>query len=324
LKTRSLKFCTYDDDVLVDHDSGTLTKDQNGPGIDNKLSVRTGTDVKYFLADHLGSTNGLADSTGAVTSQTSYDAFGNQTGNLASRYGFTGRENDSFTGLMHYRARQYDPRLGRFITEDPIGFGGGDINLYGYVGNRPLSFRDPFGLNPYDDEQLWRAQQDLINSLAGPIEFGIGFGDTVLFDTSRWLRQWQGIDDPNLACSVAYQAGGWTAVGVEAATGVGALVKSGMKYAAGRGARRFFEGAEYSPKVLRQMKNSADVFHAFPESAAGYATKYGRYTVEYGADGNKHSWLRLVGSYGGHKGVFEFTKDLNGVINHRFFNPFYH
>jgi RHS repeat-associated protein len=148
LKTRSLKFCTYDDDVLVDHDSGTLTKDQNGPGIDNKLSVRTGTDVKYFLADHLGSTNGLADSTGAVPSQANYDAFGNQTGNLASRYGFTGRENDSFTGLMHYRARQYDPKLGRFISEDPIGFAGGDINLYGYVRNRPTMLRDPTGKIP--------------------------------------------------------------------------------------------------------------------------------------------------------------------------------
>lgn len=138
-------------DVVMDDNSGTLTKYQNGPGIDNKLTVRTGTDVKYFLADHLGSTNGLADSSGAVTSQASYDAFGIQTGNLASRYGFTGRENDSFTGLMHYRARQYDPKIGRFISEDPIGFAGGDINLYGYVRNMPLWFRDPTGLQPGAD-----------------------------------------------------------------------------------------------------------------------------------------------------------------------------
>ena len=48
---------------------------------------------------------------------------------------------------MHYRARQYDSRLGRFISEDPIGFAGGDINLYGYVGNRPLAYKDPLGLN---------------------------------------------------------------------------------------------------------------------------------------------------------------------------------
>ncbi|HCA58759.1 MAG TPA: hypothetical protein DEP46_12345, partial [Blastocatellia bacterium] len=122
-------------DVLVDDNAGTLTKYQNGPGIDNKLSLKTGSDVKYFLADHLGSTNGLADATGSLTAQSGYDAFGNAT-NAAfpTRYQFTGREYDQLTGLYHYRNRWYDPKLGRFISEDPIGFAGGDVNLYGYVG----------------------------------------------------------------------------------------------------------------------------------------------------------------------------------------------
>lgn len=84
--------------------------------------------------------------TGSLTAQTGYDAFGSAT-NAAfpTRYQFTGRERDDFTGLMHYRARHYDPKLGRFISEDPIGFAGGDVNLYGYVGNRPLALRDPTG-----------------------------------------------------------------------------------------------------------------------------------------------------------------------------------
>jgi uncharacterized protein RhaS with RHS repeats len=43
----------------------------------------------------------------------------------------------------------YDPALGRFISEDPIGFAGGDINLYGYVKNKPVNFFDPFGLDEY-------------------------------------------------------------------------------------------------------------------------------------------------------------------------------
>lgn len=42
----------------------------------------------------------------------------------------------------------YDPDLGRFTAEDPIGFGGGNTNLFGYVGNNPLNFIDPFGLFP--------------------------------------------------------------------------------------------------------------------------------------------------------------------------------
>ena len=61
--------------------------------------------------------------------------------------GFTGREFDSETGLMYYRARYYDPQMGRFLSEDPIGFGGGDSNLSRYVLNSPYGYRDPSGKN---------------------------------------------------------------------------------------------------------------------------------------------------------------------------------
>ncbi|HNQ16169.1 MAG TPA: RHS repeat-associated core domain-containing protein [Pyrinomonadaceae bacterium] len=60
--------------------------------------------------DHLGSTNALTDGSGNVTSSASYDSFGNATGNLATRYRFTGREYDDFTGLHYYRARWYDSK----------------------------------------------------------------------------------------------------------------------------------------------------------------------------------------------------------------------
>jgi len=125
-----------------------MTKYLNGAGIDDKIRVQTGSDVKYFLSDHLGSTNALTDGSGIVTSSVSYDSSGNATGNLATRYKFTGREFDDFTGLHYYRARWYDSNLGRFISEDPIGFAGGDVNLYSYVKNQPLALRDPTGKLP--------------------------------------------------------------------------------------------------------------------------------------------------------------------------------
>lgn len=120
---------TYDgDNLLISTWGGLPTKYVNGPGIDNPLSVKVAgsTSWSYPLADHLG--------TASAT-----DSFGN------NGYGFTGREYDSFTGLYYYRARMYDPQLGRFVSEDPIGFEGGDINLYGYVLNRPNMLRDPYG-----------------------------------------------------------------------------------------------------------------------------------------------------------------------------------
>jgi RHS repeat-associated protein len=59
-------------------------------------------------------------------------------------YRFTGREFDT-DDLYYYRARYYDPTLGAFITPDPIGFLGGDMNLHRYVGNDPVNFVDYSG-----------------------------------------------------------------------------------------------------------------------------------------------------------------------------------
>jgi len=59
---------------------------------------------------------------------------------------YTGRRLDAETGLYYYRARYYHAQLGRFISRDPIGYDGGDANLYRYVGNAPTNARDPIGL----------------------------------------------------------------------------------------------------------------------------------------------------------------------------------
>jgi len=60
-------------------------------------------------------------------------------------YGFVGGEYDLESHRYYFRARLYDPSTGRWTTRDPIGFGGGDANLYGYVANDPVSFIDPSG-----------------------------------------------------------------------------------------------------------------------------------------------------------------------------------
>ena len=66
---------------------------------------------------------------------------------IENRYAYTGRELENETGLYYYRARYYDPELGRFISEDPIGFSGGDVNLFRYVENDPINRVDPSGLD---------------------------------------------------------------------------------------------------------------------------------------------------------------------------------
>jgi RHS repeat-associated protein len=68
-------------------------------------------------------------------------------GSEQAGYAFTGREWDPDAGLYYYRARYYDPRVSRFVSEDPIRLKGG-LNLYAYVKNRPLNRIDPLGLAP--------------------------------------------------------------------------------------------------------------------------------------------------------------------------------
>ena len=74
---------------------------------------------------------------------------------------FTGREYDPESGLYYYRARYYDASTGRFISKDPIGFEGGDTNLYAYAGNNPVNFVDPTGLS-YHGPLSCPAKQKLV------------------------------------------------------------------------------------------------------------------------------------------------------------------
>jgi hypothetical protein len=86
-----------------------------------------------------------------------------------------------------------------------------------------------------------------------------------------------------------------------------------------KGGQTFFQGAKYSPKVLKQMSKGDDIYHAFPTSVDVFATKYGRWSSKVGADGKSYQWLEMGGSYGGRTGTFEYIKDANGTINHRYF-----
>ena len=121
-----------------------------GLGIDEVFTRTDSVGTREFFSDALGSTVALADTSGAVQTSYTYEAFGGttQTGSASTNsYKYTGREDDG-TGLYYYRARYYSPRLQRFISEDPIGFRGGDQNLYAYVRVNPISSIDPNGLGP--------------------------------------------------------------------------------------------------------------------------------------------------------------------------------
>jgi RHS repeat-associated protein len=126
---------------------GTPTADLlSGLGLDDLFAVTDGDGTHSLVSDALGSTLALTDEEGESEAEYAYEPFGKATesGGGSTAYQYTGRDNDQ-TGLQYSRARYYDPTLGRFISEDPLGFAGGDLNLYAYVGDSPLSFVDPQG-----------------------------------------------------------------------------------------------------------------------------------------------------------------------------------
>jgi RHS repeat-associated protein len=122
----------------------------NGLNIDEYLTrTDSSNNVSTLLTDALGSTIGLVGSAQSVATSYTYQPFGATTvGGAAngSRYQFAGHESDG-TELYYYRSRYYSPTFQRFIAQDPIGFRGGDINLYSYVKNNPVSLNDLLGLS---------------------------------------------------------------------------------------------------------------------------------------------------------------------------------
>jgi RHS repeat-associated protein len=138
----------YDGLNVVQEQSASNANLLTGLGTDEAFSRTIGSDQKTFLSDALGSTIALADTGGAVTTSYTYEPFGKATSSGATStnsFQYTGRESDA-NGLTALRARYYSPTLQRFLSEDPLGAVGGELNLYTYVSNSPMNLVDPSGL----------------------------------------------------------------------------------------------------------------------------------------------------------------------------------
>lgn len=82
---------------------------------------------------------------GTLVKRIEYDEYGNvlsQTGNMEIPFGYAGGLYDDATRLVRFGARDYNASNGRWTAKDPIGFNGGDYNLYGYVVNDPINLID--------------------------------------------------------------------------------------------------------------------------------------------------------------------------------------
>jgi RHS repeat-associated protein len=195
-----------------------------------------------IVTDHLGSPRFVVNtSSGDIVQAVTYDEFGNvltDTNPGFQPFGFAGGLYDGDTGLVQFGARDYDAEIGRWTAKDPILFAGGDANLYAYVLNDPINLIDPMGT-------------DWLDALEVVSDFSAGFGDTLTFGATDWIRDQIGGNESVDKCSGAYAWGQRAELGFEIAAtggsgalrGLAARASRKQVYAAAKRATSKFAGS---------------------------------------------------------------------------------
>ena len=178
--------------------SGSLTERYlTGAGVVNgavtdQLLTRTSASgvTAWYLTDKLGSVRDIVNTSGTSLDHVVYDSYGNivteTNATNGDRFKYAGMEYDSATGQNYDRARYYNKAIGRFMTQDPMGFAATDSDLYRYVGNGPSNSTDPSGL------------ADI--KIVSKVDKGVFFGNDQIY---------------SISCQAAVKAApGWSVVGV--------------------------------------------------------------------------------------------------------------
>jgi len=187
---------------------GTLIRDyiwQEGrqplAQIDNRAGVES---IIYLYADQLMTNRLATDATRAVVWRWEGEAFGNtpaqELAGIRVNLRFPGQYFDADSGLYYNHFRYYDPNIGRYITVDPIGLGGG-LNTYGYASQNPLMYIDPYGLSNWP-----LLPQGIVDATSG-------FGDALSFGVTDWVRDQIGTNYVVDVCSPFYKGGKYAGYG---------------------------------------------------------------------------------------------------------------
>jgi len=197
-----------------------------GAGLLAMVTADATPQVYCYHFNATGSTVALTDANQAIVKSYAYDPFGNcnEAGdvNLTQPFKYVGQFGVMAepNGFYYMRARYYDPKVGRFISEDPTGFGGGDVNLSNYVGGNPVNYVDWNGLelkNPIKEipslSDTYRNSKyvaPIADIAIGSIE--LGFAITTGVATVATVSQpelWYEVTAPAATATVEFGQAGW-------------------------------------------------------------------------------------------------------------------
>ena len=249
----------------LDGEGKVVSRFTYATGINVPDYMEKGGKAYRIITDHLGSARLIIEiATGQITQRLDYDEFGNVLADSNpgfQPFGFAGGIYDPQTKLVRFGYRNYDGLTGRWTTRDPIGFSGGQANLYAYARNNPVGRVDPSGLDViYNGLEWWN---DNLYGGFGLTEFGgsvgvggattIGFGGTSL--TGGGIATAGGVYTVGLGL-------GTETTGVAAAGAVGAWVAGPMAaFGVGTGIGLGFNAAYEWASGQSMGEDLYDYFH---------------------------------------------------------------
>jgi RHS repeat-associated protein len=230
-----------------------------------------------------------------VVKRITYDSFGNiledTNASFTIPFGFAGGLQDRDTGLVRFGYRDYDPEVGRWTAKDPIGFNGGDTDLYGYVVNNPVGVVDPEG--------LWTISVGVF--INGALGIGGGGGMELNFGYSN---------SAGFSFSLAGTTQGGAIAGASAFVGAGILVTNacsvnqlnGMSYQFGRAG--FGMGPSFAVEGVKGSDYYGGTFYggigpgytanSFTASTTSAIIQYDNGALSIGNNGTSSIWSKKL------------------------------
>lgn len=227
-----------------------------------------------LIYDLVGTLRAVVNTSGTIIKALEHDSFGNLLSDsnptFTVPFGFAGGLADPDTGLVHFGYRDYDPDTAHWTAKDPIGFAGGDTDLFAYVQSDPVNLVDPEGLWAWGDPLP-----------QGVVDFSAGWGDMISFGITNQIRNVMGTNGVVNRCSAAYTGG-------EAFGFVNMIAVGGAFGAEAAEANAGRAGFEFSHWIPARMGGPRSIFNGnFVSQKFHYLTDYYRYPSGWRAWGPK-------------------------------------